>query len=54
MFISEFLANCRTSFKMTDDPKVLRQRDTFTMDHALVFKMNRKKINMINKVRIYL
>jgi hypothetical protein len=54
MSIREFLALCRSSITMSKPPKGLRADDTFIMDHALNSKFSRHKINMMNKIRMYL
>ena len=52
--IREFLAKCKASIVMRKRPKVLRERDSFIMDHMMQSNMSSAEVNMVNKNRLYL
>lgn len=54
MEIREFLAKCSASVRMKKKPRRLRGMDSFIMDHLLSSNMSRRKIVIVNKVRLYL
>ena len=54
MSIREFLTECRATIRLNKNPRVKRLHDTFIMDHIMYSNLSRQKINMVNKVRLYL
>ena len=54
MSIREFLTECRATIRINKNPRVKRLHDTFIMDHIMYSNFSRQKINMANKVRLYL
>ena len=54
MSIREFLTECRATIRSNKNPRVKRLHNTFIMDHVMYSNFLRQKINMANKVRLYL
>jgi ribonuclease HI len=52
--IREFLAKCNASIVMSKRPKVMREKDSFIMDHVMQSNMSSVEVNMVNKTRMYL
>lgn len=52
--IREFLAWFRASIIMDEKPKILRENDSYIMDHVIRSEMNRTDMYMVNKTRLYL
>lgn len=52
--IRNFLAMCKASIELRENPKTPRARDTYIMGHVLGSNMSRRKIDTVNKVRLYL
>ena len=54
MSIRDFLSRCRASLLMKEKPKTQRVHDSFLMDRFLEDNIQKKKLNVINKVRLFL
>lgn len=54
MEIRRFLGECRASIEFKENPKVMQARNSFIMDHILQSSMIKRKIDCMNKVRLYL
>jgi hypothetical protein len=52
--IRSFLKKCDASIILGEKPRVMREYNSYIMDHVLNSNMSRFEINMVNKTRLYL